>query len=73
MTAARFAQWLQEEFQISASHQQAAIYLGRLGGSWEAVKKGSYVDNHEAEWALQHEREFLKVYLEAYNKGTPHP
>ena len=73
MTAARFAQWLQEELDISVSHRQAAVYLGRLGVSWEAVKKGSYVDNHEAEWALQHEREFLKAYLEAYNQGTPHP
>ena len=73
MTAGRFAKWLEEELGLSVSHQQAAIYLGRLGVSWEAVKKGSYVDNHEAEWALQHEREFLKAYLEAYHKGTPHP
>ena len=73
MTARRFAKWLEEELSISVSHQQAVVYLRRLGGSWEAVKKGSYVDNHEAERALEHEREFLERYLEAYNQGTPHP
>ena len=52
LTASTFGKWLKNEFDIDVSFGQAAVYLGRLGGTWEPVKKGSYVDNHESEWAI---------------------
>ena len=34
------------------------------------MKKGSYVDNHESKWAIQHEREFLREYKAVYDQGA---
>ena len=69
LTAGLFVKWLKTEFDMEVSTSQGSIFLGRLGGSWESVKKGCYVDNHEAPHALRHEREFLNNYNDAYRGG----
>ena len=51
------------------SSDQAGVYLHRLGGTWQSVKKGSYVDAHEEPHALRHEAEFLTAYAQAYSQG----
>ena len=61
---------LKKEFDIDVSFGQAAVYLGRLGGTWQSVKKGCYVDSHESKRAIQHEREFLREYKVAYDRGA---
>ena len=70
LTASTFAKWLKKEFDINVSFGQAAVYLGRLGGTWQSVKKGCYVDSHESKRAIQHEREFLREYKVAYDRGA---
>ena len=69
LTAPRFAKWLQDTFNIDVTSDQAGVYLHRLGGTWQSVKKGSYVDAHEEPYALRHEAEFLTAYAQAYSQG----
>ena len=61
LTAPRFefAKWLEVELDFTVSNSQARTYLHRLGGTWVAVKKGSYVDAREEPHSLQYETKFI--------------
>ena len=47
----------------------ATDYLHRLGGTWESVSKGHYVDSHEEPHALKQEADFLSQYAFHYQRG----
>ena len=60
---------LEHQIRLISNSETIMVYLGKLEGSWQAIKKGSYVDNHEAPHALQHEKEFLVACQDLYKRG----
>lgn len=64
-----FPRYLEETHNLVVCQSSATDYMHRLGGTWESVSKGHYVDAHEEPHALIQEAEFLDNYAYHYQRG----